>query len=119
MENYQQFTNENIKYRLFIEETEDTEDIPWKLILDMSKIWKDFTEQKISIVDFNNQYSTILTENSENIAQSCGDEAWNDIEPVVVNELRGAVDVEGSDTIYDKLYDIFDKYEIYIKMNDK
>ena len=36
------------------------------------------------------------------------------IEPIVVDELRKATTPEDSEKVYNKLYDVFDKYEIYI-----
>ena len=112
MKTYEQFIDSNVKYKLYIEESDEFDDTPWKLTIDVKTIWSDYESEKISLVDFNNQYATKLIENSENIAKACGDMAWNEIEPVAVNELRNATDLEKSENIYDELYDIFDKYEI-------
>ena len=45
------------------------------------------------------------------------DACWNEIEPIAINDLREATDINDSETIYNKLYDIFDKYEILVETN--
>lgn len=119
MDSYNKFIlNDNMtKGKLFIE-TDESDSEEWKLIINLTNLWKDYSNQQKSLLDFNNEYATILTENSEKIASACGDMCWNEIEPYAVNKLKEATNEEESETIYNSLYDIFDKYEINIKMDD-
>lgn len=98
-------------------ETDDAEYTDeWKLTIDISKIVTDYTNKSISVVDFNNEYATILTNNKQNISnvhESC----WMEIEPIVTNELKQSLDENSSESIYNKIYDIFDKFEIYLKQS--
>jgi len=102
--------NQSRKGKLYIE-AGDENDIEWKLTIDIRKLWKQYEDKTISVIDFNNEYATLLINNSENIAK-IGDWAWQDIEPVVINELRKTTREDESETVYNKLYDLFDKYEI-------
>lgn len=120
MDSYDKFINTQpvqsgqIIGKLYIEtdDSEFTEE--WKLTLDMTQIWADYSSQVISLLDFNNEYATILTNNSEVITKACGEVSWQEIEPYAVNELRKATNADESETIYNHLYDLYDKYEINI-----
>jgi len=118
MQNFDSFVKN--KGILHIETEEDIQfDENWKMSIDVSSIWKQYDDKKISLLDFNNNYASILIENQQNISNTIGDACWNEIEPLAVNELREATNFEDSEKIYNKLYDIFDKYEILIQTNKK
>ena len=117
MQNFDSFVKN--KGILHIETDDAQYDDKWKMSIDVSSIWTQYDGKKISLVDFNNNYATILIENQQNISNVVGDACWNEIEPIAVNELREATDLEDSEKIYNKLYDIFDKYEILIETNEK
>jgi len=102
------------KGKLFIETDDGQYDENWTMTIDISKQWQDYTSQKISIVDFNNEYASLLMEQQQNISSTVGDACWNEIEPIVADELRKATNVEESETVYNKLYDIFDKFDINV-----
>lgn len=114
---YDQFINENmftqVTGKLFVEVGDGNSE--WKLTIDVVNIWQDFTSNKISLVDFNNQYATYLINQSETITQIAGDSCWNELEPVVVNELRQSIEPDSSESIYNKIYDICDHYEVLLK----
>ena len=118
MDSYNNFVQKQTKGKLYIE-TDDSEfSEEWKITLDITKLYNEYASQKISLLDFNNEYATLLTNNSENITTSCGEESWQSIEPVAINELRGATNESESEPIYNKLYDLFDKFEINIKCDE-
>lgn len=112
-ENFVQ-TQQQTKGILYIETDEGQYDENWAMTIDVSKIWQDYSNNKISLVDFNNQYASALMEQQQNITSKVGDACWNEVEPIIVDELRKSVDEENSETVYNKLYDTFDKYDIYI-----
>lgn len=116
MQNFDSFVKD--KGILHIETEEDSQyDENWKLSINLTPIWTQYENKQISLLDFNNNYATILIENQQNISNTVGDMCWNEIEPIAVNELRAATDIKDSETIYNKLYDIFDKYEILVETN--
>jgi len=121
MKNFNNFINEqyepiqpNEKGKLSIEVDNTEYSNEWKLTLTLEKTWKQYSDKSITLLDFNNIYASTLIENQQQISSACGDAAWNSIEPIVVDELRQATTIEDSEKVYDKLYDVFDKYEIYI-----
>jgi len=87
----------------------------WKMLISLESNWKQYANKSITIVDFNNMYASTLMENQQKISSTVGDSCWNEIEPIISDELRKATNVEQAEPVYDKLYDIFDKYEIYIE----
>jgi len=99
---------------LYIESDDGQYDENWTMSIDISKIWQSYANNTTTIQDFNNQYAGLLIEQQQNISKTIGDACWNDIEPIAVDELRSATNEEQSETIYNKLYDVFDKYDIYI-----
>ena len=94
--------------------TQKDESPEWKLTLTLEKTWKQYSEKTISLLDFNNIYASTIIENQQQISEKCGDAAWVSLEPIIVDELRKATNIEDSEKVYDKLYDIYDKYEIFI-----
>jgi hypothetical protein len=120
MKKYKRFIIENFepitsnKGKLSVE-TGDENDSDWKFKLVLEKTWKQFIEKTITLLDFNNIYAATLIENQQQISEKCGEVAWSSIEPIVVNELRSATTPEDSEKVYNKLYDVFDKYEIFIE----
>ena len=104
----------NNKCTLTIESDDGQYDENWIYSIDVSKIWSDYISNSISIIDFNNQYATLLMEHQQNISATVGDACWNEIEPIVADELRSATNTDESETIYNKLYDVFDRFEVYI-----
>ena len=121
MKTYESFVNptQPEKGQLTIEIDDGQYDENWLYSIDVSKIWNDFTSNSISLVDFNNEYADLLMEHQQNISSKVGDYCWNEIEPIVTDELRRATNEEESETIYNKLYDLFDKYEVYIDTGNK
>ena len=57
-------------------------------------------------------------ENQQNISANVGDACWNEIEPIIADDLRKATNIEESESVYNKLYDIFDKYDVYIETGE-
>jgi len=116
LKNYSEFINENqetqIIGKLFIESS-DEEDTDWKLTIDVSNIWNQYENKELSLINFNNQYANELLKQNENI-NNINSECWNELE-TIINELKQSNEIETSDTIYDKIYDICDKCEILIK----
>lgn len=119
MKDYNSFVEDGFKCTLTIETDDGQYDENWLYSIDVSKIWGDYSNNSISIVDFNNEYASLLMEQQQNISSNIGDACWNEIEPIIANELRSATNEEESETIYNKLYDVFDRFEVYIDTGKK
>jgi len=120
MKNFNNFINEQYepieigeKGKLSIETDNSEYNEEWKITLTLEKTWKKYSEKSISLSEFNNIYASTLIENKQQINSACGNDAWSSLEPVTT-ELKNASSIEDSEKIYDKLYDVFDKYEIHI-----
>lgn len=114
MKDFNSFVDTTTKGKLFVETDDGQYDENWSMTINVSTPWQNYANNSTSIVDFNNEYAALLMEQQQNISATVGDACWNDIEPIVVDELRSATNVDQSETVYNKLYDVFDKYDIYI-----
>ena len=114
MKTFENFVQAQTKGVLHIETDDGQYDENWALTIDISNIWQSYSNKSNTIVDFNNQYASALMEQQQNISSTVGDACWNEIEPIIVDELRKAIDEETSETVYNKLYDTFDKYDVYV-----
>lgn len=122
MKDFNSFVNSNQKGKLYVETDDSQYDENWSMTIDVSKIWQDYSNNTISVVDFNNEYASFLMEQQQQISSTVGDACWNEIEPIISDELRKSTNVEESETIYNKLYDIFDRFDVYVdtgKINQK
>jgi hypothetical protein len=88
------------------------------MTIDLSKIWQDYNNKTISLPDFNNQYASFLMEQQQNISSTVGDACWNEIEPIIADELRSATNLDESEPVYNKLYDIFDRFDVNINTGE-
>lgn len=100
-----------------IQDEELEEDTPWSLTIDMQEQWKKYENSQISLKDFNNLYFNTLSNNKQDIV-NIDAECWNTIVPEI-NKLINLNEQEQSEKIYNKLYDIFDKYEIKIQIENE
>jgi len=126
MKKFKQFIKENLEPikqgelgKLSIEDDGLDYEETWKYTLILKKTWKQYNEKKITLLDFNNIYASTLIENQQQISAAVGDAAWNSLEPIIVDDLRKATTIEDSEKVYDKLYDVYDKYEIFIDTGDE
>lgn len=95
---------------------EYTEDVDWKLTLDVSNIWNQYSNENISIVDFSKAYKKNILEQQNNIISKISQEAWNKLQPVVM-KLETIQDEQSANSIFDDIYDWADANLVYIKTN--
>jgi len=117
MKTFESFVNptQPEKGKLFIETDDGQYDENWAYTVDVTNIWQQYFNKSTTIVDFNSQYASLLMEHQQNISAKVGDACWNEIEPIIVDDLRKATNEEVSESVYNKLYDVFDRYEVYIE----
>jgi len=114
MKDFNSFVNSNQKGKLYVETDDSQYDENWSMTIDVSKIWQDYSNNTISVVDFNNEYASFLMEQQQQISSTVGDACWKEVEPIISDELRKSTNVEESETVYNKLYDIFDRFDVYV-----
>lgn len=115
MKDFNTFINSKQQKGILYVETDDGQyDENWTMTIDLSKIWQDYNNKTISLPDFNNQYASYLMEQQQSISSTVGDACWNEIEPIIADELRSATNLDESEPVYNKLYDIFDRFDVNI-----
>ena len=102
------------KGQLYIETEIDESELEWKYIINLSDIWKEYETNK-NLTNFNNKYYNKIIENKNNLSEKIGDFSVDEIIPIA-KELKSDLNQEESEKTYNKLYDIFDKYEIKIEV---
>ena len=84
----------------------------WKLEINISDIWKQYTNKEISVEDFNQKYYNRLVEYKNNIV-SLGTDVWNNLVALLpkLNEVKD----EELISLYDDIYDWADENDVHIK----
>ena len=91
----------------------------WKLILDISKIWKDsLYENNNELVTFNEQYMNFLNAQKDLIIKQTSENAWTKLQELL-NRLSEEKDkIVESSSVWDDIYDWADGNMIQIKTED-
>jgi hypothetical protein len=84
----------------------------WKLEINISDIWKQYTNKEITVEDFNQKYYNRLVEYKNNIV-SLGTDVWNNLVALLpkLNEVKD----EELISLYDDIYDWADENDVHIK----
>ena len=99
------------KFRLFEQKEQN-----WKLILDISKIWKDSLYENINeLVSFNDQYINFLNENKDLIIKQTSPDAWNKLQELITRLSENKNKVTESTSVWDDIYDWADSNLVQIK----
>ena len=118
MKKYQKFL-EDTQYAdaqgiLFLE-SEDIDDYEWSVIFNVTSYWDKFLDGTLTIEQYNQKLCEFLKKQKEYIID---EDCWNEMNEIL-NELNIEKDVDKSETIYNKLYDLFDKNNINLKIEQK
>jgi hypothetical protein len=85
----------------------------WKMQIDVTDIWNQYNEKKISLKDFNAKYHNRLLEYKKDISDM-GDDVW-----VKLTELLEKMKVKKEEneliSLYDDIYNWADQNDILIK----
>ena len=105
------------KFKLFEEKEKDEN---WKLVLDISKIWKDSLYENVNELSvFNDQYINFLNQNKDLIVEKTSEDAWNKLQ-VLINRLSENKDkITESTSVWDDIYDWADGNLIQIKAQEE
>lgn len=90
----------------------------WKLTIDISDIWSEYENKKISLQSFNNKYYKKILSYKDEIINNLSDETWFEIIETL-NKLVNLNDEKKSISIWNELYNIYDSNDIKLIINNK
>ena len=83
----------------------------WKLQINITDIWNEYNQKKISVQDFNKKYYNRLLEYKTDIS-NLGNDIWIDLEKSLVKLNTNEPDLS---SVYDDIYDWADRNDVLIK----
>jgi len=103
------------KFRLFEQKEEN-----WKLILDISKIWKDsLYENNNDLILFNEQYINFLNSNKNLIIKQTSENSWIKLEELINRLSESKDNITESSSVWDDIYDWADGNIVQIKVENE
>jgi len=107
------YSNMITNFKLF----EQSQEQDWKLLLDLSKIWKDSIYQNNSdLITFNNQYINFLNQQKELITKQTSEEAWTKLQELVTRLTENKDKITESSSVWDDIYDWADSNMVEIQV---
>jgi len=104
------------KFKIF-EQKDKEED--WRLILDISKIWKDSIYENVNELNsFNDQYINFLNQNKDLIIEKTSEDAWNKLQELINRLIENKNKIVESSSAWDDIYDWADDNLIQIKAQE-
>lgn len=105
-------------FKLF--EQEEKKEKDWKLVLDISKIWKDsLYENKNDLLSFNEQYIDFLNKQKDLIIEKTSENAWVKLKELIDRLIENKDKIVESSSVWDDIYDWGDTNFIEIKVQDE
>lgn len=104
-------------YEFIYENAQSDED--WKLVINISKIWKQYENKQITIVQFNDAYINFLKNNQNIIQERVGEAAWQKLNEIISRLEEKKENEEESNSVWDDIYDWGDSNLIEIKAEAK
>lgn len=103
------------KFKLFEQKEEN-----WKLILDISKIWKDsLYENNNDLISFNEQYINFLNSNKNLIIKQTSENSWIKLEELINRLSESKDNITESSSVWDDIYDWADGNIVQIKVENE
>lgn len=99
------------KFKLFEQKNDE-----WKLILDISKIWKDSLYENVNeLVSFNDNYVNFLNNQKDLIIKKTSQNAWLKMQELIDRLVKNKNKIDESISVWDDIYDWADSNMIEIK----
>jgi hypothetical protein len=92
------------------------DDVDWKLILDISNIWNQYSNNAIDITEFCKQYKDYILSQQNAIISAFNEEIWGKLNDIIVR-LDDVTDDKTARAIFDDIYDWADSNLVLIKTN--
>ena len=86
----------------------------WKLQINVSDIWNQYTKKQTTLEEFNNSYYNRLVEYKNEIT-NLGNDVWNDLNTLLPKLKETLTEEDDLISLYDSIYDWADKNDILIK----
>lgn len=86
----------------------------WKLQIEVSDIWNQYSKKEITMEDFNKKYYNRLLEYKTDIS-NLGSDVWTNLSELLPKLLETNLEEETLIALYDDIYDFADKNDILIK----
>ncbi len=103
------------KFKLFEQKEQN-----WKLILDISKIWKDsLYENNNELLSFNEQYYNFLNSQKDLIIKKTSENSWTKLQELINRLNENKNDLTESISIWNDIYDWADSNQVLIKANNE
>lgn len=90
-------------FEFILENNEESED--WKLVINISKIWKQYENQQINLTQFNDAYVSFLRNNQNTIQEKVGEESWQKLNELITRLEENKEKEEESNSVWDDIYD--------------
>lgn len=92
----------------------------WKMVLDISKIWKNTIYQDSNeLIQFNDNYINFLNGQKDLIIQNTSEDAWNKLQELVTRMSENKDKINESSSVWDDIYDWGDSNFIEIKAENE
>ena len=102
------------KFKLFEQKEQD-----WKLLLDISQIWKDsLYENSNELISFNDQYINFLNAQKDLIIKQTSEDAWNKLQELITRMTENKDKIQESSSVWDDIYDWADSNLVEIKVEN-
>ena len=85
----------------------------WKMQIDVTDIWNQYNENKITLENFNKKYQGRLLEYKEDIT-NMGEDVWSKLTELV-KKMQEKVEEDELISVYDDIYNWADQNDILIK----
>lgn len=86
----------------------------WKLQINVSDIWNQYTKKQTTLEEFNNSYYNRLVEYKNDIT-NLGNDVWNNLSELLPKLKETFTEDDDLISLYDSIYDWADKNDILIK----
>jgi len=104
------------KFKIF----EQQQELNWKLILDISKIWNDSLYENINeLTKFNENYINFLNNQKDLIIEQTSQNSWVKLQELIERMTKNKDKIEESTSVWDDIYDWADSNMVEIKTGDK
>jgi flagellar biosynthesis chaperone FliJ len=92
----------------------------WKLILNISTIWKDSLYENVNeLVSFNQNYINFLNEQKDLITKQTSQEEWGKLQELITRLEENKDKITESTSVWDDIYDWADGNMVEIKVEAK
>ena len=103
------------KFKLYEQKEEN-----WKLILNISTIWKDSLYENVNeLISFNQNYINFLNKQKDLITEQTSQDEWNKLQELISRLEENKDKITESTSVWDDIYDWADGNMIEIRVENE